>query len=661
MCTRGYSIIRYRGRYYCFYIGTDSMPDDLGTRIVNEIPEDPQAYQAWLATKRAKAAKWDKAVQDSLKVKRDYINNGEDEDCSQGSEISSNKFSPWQLHGPDVDRFPSYVPWFNDTFNEWVYVVDLDREVFTVDHAVHFKLDKIPRHDWANALGFSDSGERILLPCFVPEESITDLLLRLDPPAAENLRMYTDLNAKMVTAKDINDFPPSLRHGPILYARIFQMYQRQQKLVLSHLLLGWEPSELHFREMVYAILCLASAGSSAVELVYSQNLREGEGHAFLSKGVETEATTEFLAHLGIGGHLEGNEPGSAPEGLMYWFQGALVLVTAHLNHPGVLEESVAQVASYCRAKHPGKSVNAIVISIEHVVLVRVYADGRVDHTRMMSLFALQTHYSKDTRERYSPLAIEEKEREAKESLAILEAKTRRQKVRKMRQQGIDGGEESDEHRSRDDKAILDRYHPASIFNSANNAVDRYLGRDMVATEPTFMALVSLLDATARQRLPKSNPVEGRLPTEIYRSMIANIVDFETYCACKMVSRNFRDLCQENLRIGNNAVTVIPNPDTRSYTHAPEPIDDDTPIDGDINTSIRQRFGTRRGERPSQPPTFRVVQDSTGLSQDFPLGAGRTGSWQHVIDEATWQIIVGSEPGRRSMICGLEVAFRPAPR
>ena len=52
-------------------------------------------------------------------------------------------------------------------------------------------------------------------------------------------------------------------------------------------------------------------------------------------------------------------------------------------------------------------------------------------------------------------------------------------------------------------------------------------------------------------------------------MIANIVDFETYCACKMVSRNFRDLCQENLRIGNNAVTVVPNPDTRSYTQVPE--------------------------------------------------------------------------------------------
>ncbi|CAD6577020.1 MAG: hypothetical protein ASARMPREDX12_008084 [Alectoria sarmentosa] len=517
MGTRGYSIIRYRGRYYCFYSGADSMPDALGKSIVNQIPEDPQAYQAWLAAERAKAAKWDKAVQDTLEVERDCINNGEDEDCSQGSETSSNNLSPWQLYGPDVDRFPSYVPEFNDLFYEWMYVVNLDREVFTVDHAVHFQLDKIPKHDWANSLGVSDSEERILLPCFVPKQSITDLFLRLDPPAAENLRMYTDLNAKIVTARDIKDFPPSLRHGPILYARIFQMYQRQQKSVLSHLLLGWEPSELHFREMVYAILCLASAGSSSVELVYSQNLREGEGHAFLSKGVEKEATTEFLAHLGIGGHLEGNEPGSAPEGLMYWFQGALVLVTAQLNRPGALEESVAQVASYCRAKFPEKSNNAIVISIEHVVLVRVYADGRVDHTRMMSLFALQTHYSKDTRERYSTLAIEKKEREVKEFLALAEAETRRQKRRIMRQQGIDVGEESDEHLSSDDRAELDSCHPASIFNSTNNALDRYLGRDMATTEPTFMALVSLLDATARQQLPKSKPVEGRLPTEIIGS------------------------------------------------------------------------------------------------------------------------------------------------
>ncbi|CAD6576040.1 MAG: hypothetical protein ASARMPRED_007583 [Alectoria sarmentosa] len=454
MGTRGYSIIRYRGRYYCFYSGADSMPDALGKSIVNQIPEDPQAYQAWLAAERTKAAKWDKAVQDTLEVERDCINNGEDKDCSQGSETSSNNFSPWQLYGPDVDRFPSYVPEFNDLFYEWMYVVDLDREVFTVDHAVHFKLDKILRHDWANSLGVSDN-----------------LLLRLDPPAAENLRMYTDLNAKIVTARDIKDFPPSLRHGPILYARIFQMYQRQQKSVLSHLLLGWEPSELHFREMVYAILCFASAGSSSVEL----------------------------------------------------------------------------------------------------------------------------------------------------------------KRRIMRQQGIDVGEESDEHLSSDDRAELDSCHPASIFNSTNNALDRYLGRDMATTEPTFMALVSLLDATARQQLPKSKPVERRLPTEIYRFMIANIVDFETYCACKMVSRNFRDLCQENLRIGNNAVTVVPNPDTRSYTQVPE----STMV---IHTGIIDRASEH--------------------DVDFPLRAGRRGSGQNGVDEATWQIVIGSEPGRRSMICGLEVAFGP---
>lgn len=629
MGTRGYRIIRYRGRYYCFYNHWGSGPETFGKYIVNQIPIDPQIYRAWLAAERAKVAKWDEAVTASLRIERADTDTREDENCSQGSETSSSELSPWQEHIPDVSQFPSYLPEFNDVMIEWVYVVDLDREIFTVDHAVHFRLDKIPRHNWIYALGIDDCRTRILLPVFVPEDSITDLVLRLDPPAAEKLRMYKDLAANVIKARGTTDFPSPLRHGPVLYARVFQGYKRQQKSVLSHLLLGWEPSELHFREMVYAILCLASAGSSTVELVDSRDIgRGGEGYAFLSKCVDGKATTEFLAHLGVGSHLEGNAPGSAPEGLVYWFQGALVLIAAQLNRPGALEESVAQVAFYCRVNCPEDSVNAIVISIEHVVLVRVYADGRVDHTTMLSLFALKSHYSKDTRERYDALAIEEREREAKLSL--------------------------DDNLSEEDREQM-MIHPKSIDNHANDADCRGFGRDMIATEPTFMALVSLLDATARQQLPRSRASEGYFPTEIYRFVIANVVDFETYCACKKVSRNFRDLCQEFLRVGNNTVTILPNRDSRSYMYASDPFGDYH----DMGRRIRARV--TNGELQSQHPVFRVVQDSTGLSQDLPLVAGTRERKRSAEDEVTWRIVVGSEPDRRSMIPGLGVTFTPAPR
>lgn len=633
------------------------MPGDLGKSIVYQIPTDPQAYPAWLAAERAKVAKWDETVKATLQIERADNDDCEDEDCSQISKTSSTKFSPWQNEGPDTGCFPSYLPEFNDVFTEWVYVVDLDREVFTVDHAVHFKLDKIPRHDWINALGVGCLGERILLPCFVPKESITDLVFRLDAPTAENLSLYKDLDAKIVTARGIKDVPPSLRHGPVLYARIFQMYQRQQKSVLSHLLLGREPSELHFRDFAFAILCLASLGSGTVEWVDSRDLgEEREGHAFLSKGVDAEGPTEFLAHLGVGSHLEGNAPGSAPQGLVYWFQGALVLVTAQLNREGALEEPVAQVASCCRAQCPEDSLNAIVISIEHVVLVRVYANGRVERTAMLSLFSLQNHYSKSTRERYDATAIEEKEQAAMAVLARHEARDRRWQKRTMRHQGAIVGEESDDNLSGDDLVESEsEYHPQSIYDYANEADCRRFERDTVATEPTFMALVSLLDATARQRLPRSKGVEGRFPTEIYRFVIANTTDFDTYCACKKVSRSFRGLCQENLRVGNNAVTIVPNPDTRSYTHAREPVGDD------MNKSDRRRQRIQPGELQSRHPIFRVVQDSTGLSRDLPLGAGTTGSRRSVDDEVTWQIVIGREQDRRSLVCGLEVAFRPAPR
>lgn len=45
MVTRGLKIIRFGGRYYVFYKPLDSFPEELGSKIVAEIPIDPQSYQ----------------------------------------------------------------------------------------------------------------------------------------------------------------------------------------------------------------------------------------------------------------------------------------------------------------------------------------------------------------------------------------------------------------------------------------------------------------------------------------------------------------------------------------------------------------------------------------------------------------------------------------
>lgn len=45
MGTRGFRIIRFRGRYYIFYNHWDSYPEGMGKSLVDQIPQDPDEYQ----------------------------------------------------------------------------------------------------------------------------------------------------------------------------------------------------------------------------------------------------------------------------------------------------------------------------------------------------------------------------------------------------------------------------------------------------------------------------------------------------------------------------------------------------------------------------------------------------------------------------------------
>ena len=66
----GYHIIRFRGRYYCFYNYQDSYPDGLNAVLIHEIPDDPEKYQKRLVKQRVKASKWDFILENFLHVNR---------------------------------------------------------------------------------------------------------------------------------------------------------------------------------------------------------------------------------------------------------------------------------------------------------------------------------------------------------------------------------------------------------------------------------------------------------------------------------------------------------------------------------------------------------------------------------------------------------------
>lgn len=158
MGTRGLRVVRFRKRYYVFYNQYDSYPEGLGNEVTAEVPIDAAKYQEWLAVQRKSAEEWELLYEEFLTIK-------------PGNKVTGEL--PKFMH----QRFPSSLAPLTDTWIEYVYTVDLDRETFSVNNGAHFKLDQISHIDWINSLTKGDLGDMISLPGAVPIEALTSLVV----------------------------------------------------------------------------------------------------------------------------------------------------------------------------------------------------------------------------------------------------------------------------------------------------------------------------------------------------------------------------------------------------------------------------------------------------------------------------------------------------
>ena len=224
MCTPGCRLVHFRGRYYHVDGSSwDCSPNDYGSKIVNEITIDPEEYQEWLAKQRAKASEWASALEKFLHVKRPAAKETDDQEFDDqlsetASEVSERALRYWNY---DIRRdvkslpLPSYIPVFNSSDVKWVYVIDLDREIFSVDHGAHFNLGYIPRPGWIDALDKTCNGYRLVLPDLLPDSAVSSLVVRPDPPDVQLIRLYEGLGIEIVTPDGINGFHQAQRHEPL--------------------------------------------------------------------------------------------------------------------------------------------------------------------------------------------------------------------------------------------------------------------------------------------------------------------------------------------------------------------------------------------------------------------------------------------------------------
>ncbi|KAG8529602.1 uncharacterized protein KY384_006239 [Bacidia gigantensis] len=394
MGTRGLHIVRYRGRYYIYYHQFDSYPEGWPTKLVNSIPKDRAVYEEWLSAQRAEYEQHDSffdAITSVLPIEPE----SEDDDTKK-RQIST---SADCARAPDAEYFrgkdwcsmPGYATRFNDLDIEGIYTIDLDREIFSVDNQVHFRLDQVSRVDWLSVFSTRDEdGNRIRNLEAVPQSAL-GMIARPQKPLKPNaITHFLNLKATKVESKGLAGFAPSQRHGVLLCATLFQRWRRDVMPTAEHLIGSWTVNDKMFREYAFIVLCLASL-SCNVDMEFSEDMK-GEsrlGYYDFVVGPDEHKTSEFVALPDFGAHLDGSLAPPWPTDSTFELEGAVIRLVPDLeDSDGRLEEELLSLHEHCTTMYPNASTDAILFSVASVVLVKIKANGTMKHTDILPIFDL---------------------------------------------------------------------------------------------------------------------------------------------------------------------------------------------------------------------------------------------------------------------------------
>ena len=654
MGASGHRVIKFRGRHWIFYNDSDSFPEILGQWLVDSIPADPEQYQKWLQSQRDLFAKWDSLLNDLLTIQPEDMR-----------KLLSGEPQEAVFHAAFDDRLknndpPYYKPGRCNNDIKFTYTIDLDREVFSVDNGAHFTLNKIPG-TWMEPLHHDLLRHRFLLPQRVPAESVATLVL--NPPSYTIPTHPNNLQTRLVKPKNADQPLPSYLTGIRLRWMLFDIIQDSLRSDLSVSLLSWHAQDLPFREIAFFILCLAGGGDHLALLDdrYIKKPYPGAFYLGILTNDSPETDIELATHLGVGYHLAGLPIGSAPEETRYWFDGALICLVPRLNCPGILEQAVADAVSYGRAQFTRSSFNAVLISIEDLVLIKSFPDGTVDHTEVLPLIHITSHLSKDAQARYGDRALEtfyseyygikkKKVKEPDESdLGQLNQKTDQLNNRDGSGNDNDQGSKIEEHSRRtwvhndmveavklgdgSDSEYTEEDEEGPSTSDEKNVhpvghvippYPRISSRD-ASISSTFVALIQFFDATIRETLRPTRANEARLADEICDMVLHNVTDAKTYNACLKVSRRFRLVCQQRSLVMDNILFQDPLPSDEALL------------------SIQEGENVEVLSDSQAPPDFLAVEVSSGRQMDVWLRA------QDWCDDLTCYVVAGHESNRKTLV------------
>ena len=551
MGTRGYKIVRYDGRSFVFLNERDSYPARFGQEIVDGIPVDENGYQSesfttsiyaaltshieWLKTQRKFFAKMTKEIEEHALI-------------LDGKQLSDYL----HIRGLDVDRFPTgLVELSNEDSVGWTYTVDLDREIFSVWDSAHFKLNKIPRDGvWIHALKKDERRRYTVNLGICPAECVAAPEMErprmLKDEAIELRGAYALLEPKIVNANAKIDNGRHHAHQ-CFHALTYVSFCESYFDNFARYGLRWEPLDFIFRELAFVMLSLAAGkvqfaySPSPLSVLFQGNWKDyGKVEIDKGKGVDGE---DFVPLFPVGSHIRGQEPGSAPEGTMYWFEDVLVSLATDLDDRVWLETHVAKVVKYA-LWFEKRSFEAVITDLMFVVLLDVHVtDSKtvVRHTMPLQLFPINRSDHLSTHPRERPPCVENK-------VPVDEA----------------GSHESNEAQpDRENPSnqppppsdiLIDRTFPPQGGQALLSSSDLYRSEaNLTKYIPGFIALQNFLHKAKSRSFDRNGVGRGVLPTEIL-NYISDYLDYDTHHASMDVNAAFRAYCFRHFSV--HGLTVL---------------------------------------------------------------------------------------------------------
>lgn len=263
-----------------------------------------------------------------------------------GSDAPSDDSDLFWIYDYPIDKqgIWSEFPPHHGMYIAFTVVVDMDREVLTVDGDMHYDLFDIPE-DWRD----------------LPEDKNTIKASRMKfayhpaPPDEELLKLYD--SAKI----DVNDDVPAQRPTDIRRAIMNDMirnYMDTYRFPFREYQHEWGPLDIQFQRLVYALVKLASWNQFGFRHLDEEEYYELD---------EEFDTGEFLQGCRVPAAETYCIPGGAGE--------VLIHLNTHLDQD--IRSAIGRVIKF--TQESGKSyVSACIISLVHVITVHVVIeDGKV--------------------------------------------------------------------------------------------------------------------------------------------------------------------------------------------------------------------------------------------------------------------------------------------